>query len=425
MARGRSDGSGPGSTPTRDSVANERGLRALGDRVDRGHRGTRRRSGKPKWSLRRKVFVGVTGVIILALAAAGGVWGYATYRFDQISKVHVAADRRAVPGQPFNMLVIGSDSRVGEGSAFGSTAEVSGQRSDVMMIWHVVPATRQITIMSIPRDTLVQMVGADVQQFGQFNRLNAAYNSGADALVATIEANFGIPINHVVQIDFGGFQGAVDALGGVWMDFTYPAKDAYSDLGVLPGCQLLNGTEALAVARSRHYEYYADGYWQYDPTGDFGRIKRQDAFLKALIDAAESKVNPLTINAFIGSLHNGIVIDDGFSLGGVAGLATEFHSFNPSNLDTQTMPTMSTGYVDPWGDVLFVDQPAAQQMFVSIFGDELTTPTDPPPDENLNPQPPPVVTPTTSPPAAPATAPSTTPTTAPPPDYDPVPCSPK
>ena len=105
----------------------------------------------------------------------------------------------------------------------------------------------------------------DNSQFGTYNRINSSYNSGANQLVKTITANFGIPINHVVQVDFSGFQDAVNALGGIYLDFPYPAKDSYSGLNITtPGCQLLNGAQALAVARARHYEYYANGYWQYD-----------------------------------------------------------------------------------------------------------------------------------------------------------------
>ena len=80
--------------------------------------------------------------------------------------------------------------------------------------------------------------------------------TGPDQLVQTIEANFGIPIEHVVQIDFVGLEGAVDAIGGINIDFPYPAKDAYTGLNVThPGASTLNGGYALAVARSRHYEY--------------------------------------------------------------------------------------------------------------------------------------------------------------------------
>ncbi|HLN15186.1 MAG TPA: LCP family protein [Acidimicrobiales bacterium] len=428
-----------GVPPSTGPVANEGGLNALGQQIDRsgGRRGRKRR--RPRRSLRRRIVTGVAVVVAFLVLVAAGGYGYLQYRYSQLKKIHVAADRPEIPGQPFNVLVLGSDSRVGESSqAFGAASLVTGQRSDVIMIWHVNPATNQVSLMSIPRDTLVQMIGSDVNNFGQFNRINAAYNSGANQLVKTIEANFGIPINHVVQVDFAGFQGAVNALGGVWMNFPYPAKDVWSGLNITtPGCQLLSGAQALAVARSRHYQYYADGYWQYDGTSDFGRITRQDAFLRSLIDAAKSKNNPFTLNAFLGSLPQGLVIDDGFSLPELVDLALHFHGFSAESLQGQTFPTTSVGYVSPWGDILFADQPAAQQMLVSMFGNELMTPTNPPPNTDLQPAPPPVVTPTSAPAAtgsaggagtgstaaSPPPPPDTTTTTAPP-SFDPTSCTP-
>ena len=187
------------------------------------------------------------------------------------------------------------------------------------------------------------------------------------------------------------------------------------------------------MARSRHYQYYATGEWHTTPAGDLGRIKRQDAFLKALIDSAKSKYNPLTLNAFLGSIPQGIVIDTHLSLSDMIGLAEDFHSINPTTIKTLTLPTMTHGFVTPWGDVLFVDQPAAQQMLVSVFGSQLTTPTSPPPNTALVPTQPPDVSGSTASSSAPSTAaaaaPSTsttTPTTSPPPPptYDPKACQP-
>jgi LCP family protein required for cell wall assembly len=418
------------------SVPNESGLRALGARIDAASkrpkraRRTVRRSGKLRWSRAKKTVVALLGVVVLIVAVLGSGYGYLWYRYDQIDRVHISAEVAAPSGQPFTVLVIGSDSRVGDSAAqaqaFGSASAVSGQRSDVVQLWRVTPSTKQIQIVSIPRDTVITMLPPDSAQFGTYNRINASYNLGANQLVKSITSNFGIPINHVVQVDFSGFQDAVNALGGIYLDFPYPAKDAYSGLDITtPGCQLLNGTQALAVARSRHYEYYADGSWQYDGTSDFGRIQRQDAFIKAMMSAAKSKINPFTVNAFIGSLHEGITIDDGFSLNELIGLALTYHSYDQSNLQAQTLPTVEANAFGNLGDVLTVDQPADQQMLVNIFGTSLVTPTDPPPDANGNPQPPPTVTPTTTAPSATEAAdPSTTPAAAAPPSFDPVPCSP-
>jgi LCP family protein required for cell wall assembly len=317
---------------------------------------------------------------------------------------------------------------VGENAAdFGSAAEVAGQRSDVVQLWRVTPSTSSIQIISIPRDTVVTMLGGDVSQFGQYNRINSSFNTGADQLLKTIQANFGIPINHVVELDFAGFEDAVTALGGVYLDFNYPAKDAYSGLNITTtGCQLVTGFQALAVARARHYEYFKDGYWQYDGTSDFGRIQRQDVFIRALIAAAKSKeTNPVRVIDFLNSLHEGISLDHGFSTSEVIGLFETYHSFNPAGLEAETLPTLAANGFEDLGDVLTVEQPAAQQMLVNVFGASLLTPTNPPPDANGDPNPPPEVTPTT---AAPATSGSssqtTTPTTTPPEPFNPTPCTP-
>jgi LCP family protein required for cell wall assembly len=416
-------------------VANESGLKALGARIDDASSKSRvRRSGRPKWSNGRKAVVGLLSLIVLVVAVGGGGYAYLWYRYNQINKVHINDEVTAANGAPFTILVIGSDTRVGESAAgakaFGSSSLVTGQRSDVVQLWRVTPSTRQIQIVSIPRDTVVSMLGADKAQYGTYNRINSSYNSGADQLVKTITANLGIPINHVVQVDFEGFQSSVNALGGIYLNFNYPARDAYSGLNITTtGCQLLNGAQALAVARARHYQYYANGYWHTDPTSDFGRIQRQDTFLKSLISSAKSKVNPLTVNAFIGSIHEGVQIDDGFGLNELIGLALDYHSFDPTALAGQTLPVLPVNGFDGLGDVLVVDQPGAQEMLVNIFGNSLQTPTNPPPDASGNPNPPPAVTTTTAPP--PATghagggtpAPTTT-TTTPPPSYNPNICHP-
>ncbi|MGA2303053.1 MAG: LCP family protein [Acidimicrobiales bacterium] len=433
-----------GSSETSGRVANESGLRALGARIDAagGHGGRGRggggrgggggvdpgrrgagRSGRRRWSIRRKVVVALSFVVIVALLLVGGGYIFLQRSIDGINKLHINDEVAVQSGAPFTVLVIGSDSRVGENAAeFGSTAEVAGQRSDVVQLWRVTPSSNEVQVLSIPRDTVVSMLGNDVSEYGTYNRINTSFGSGASQLVRAITANFGIQINHVVEIDFAGFQDAVNAVGGVYLDFNYPAKDAYSGLDITtPGCQLLDGSQALGVARSRHYYYYEDGEWQYDGTSDFGRIQRQDAFLRALIAAVKSReTNPIALARFAGSLHEGLEIDDGFSAGELIGLAETYHSFNGNDLVSQTLPTEDSSAFPDLGDVLVADQPAAQQMLVSIFGSSLIAPTNPPPDVNGYSEAPPTITPTTAAAGAEITAPATTP----PPSFDPTPCTP-
>jgi LCP family protein required for cell wall assembly len=405
-------------------VANEAGLRALGQRIDQAG-GRPGRHGRRRWSTRRKVLTVVVSLLVLAGAGVAAGYIYLQHTIDSINGLHVQDEVAVQNGAAFTVLVIGSDSRVGENaSEFGSTAEVSGQRSDVVQLWRVTPSTKSVQVISIPRDTVVSMLGSDVSQYGQYNRINSAFDTGANQLVKTITANFGVNINHVVEIDFSGFQDAVTAVGGVYLNFNYPAKDAYSGLDITtPGCQLLSGAQALAEARSRHYYYYQDGEWRPDGTSDFGRIQRQDAFLRALIAAVKSKeTNPIALARFAGSLHKGLQIDDGFSENELIGLAETYHSFDGNQLVAQTLPTENSTAFPDLGDTLAPEQPQAQQMLVNVFGSSLITPTNPPPDAAGVPTAPPAVTATTVPKSTHGT--TTTPTTAPPPSFDPTPCTP-
>jgi LCP family protein required for cell wall assembly len=386
---------------------------------------TKKKKGRRSWP--ERTLLAAVIVVILAIVGMGAGYGYVKYRFDQVTKVAVKHLKVSAVGQPFNVLVIGSDTRAGdtpaEEQSLGATTD--GQRSDVVKIVHVDPATGAIRVLSIPRDTMVTVAG-DTSEIGQYNRINSTYNTGPDQLVQTIEANFGIAINHVVQVNFTGFRGAVDAIGGIMLNFPVPAKDDYTGLNITtPGCQHLNGGYSLAVARSRHYEYYQDGYWQTDGTSDFGRIQRQNAFLKALINQAETRYNPLTINAFIGSVVQGVTIDNTFNTAGLIDLAREFHSFSSASLATATMPTYSedSETFAGLGDVLFVQEPDAQQTITQFLGQAPETATTPPPDPDGDPTTVPTTVPatgTTAPGETTTPASSTTTTTVP--NFDPTPC---
>ena len=135
------------------------------------------------------------------------------------------------------------------------------------------------------------------------------------------------------------------------------------------------------MARSRHYEYYEDGYWQYDGTSDFGRIQRQNAFLKALINQAEKQYNPLTLNAFIGSVVQGVTIDSTFTISELVSLAQQFRSFASTSLATATLPTYSSSSSDfaSYGSVLYVQQPQANEVISQFLGAPAPVAATPPP----------------------------------------------
>jgi LCP family protein required for cell wall assembly len=408
--------SGRGSAGSnRKGIANEDRLVALGQAVDRRQGIERpRRHAKPSSRSRRNWLIAGIAAVMAVVVVVGGGYIYAQWRFSQIHKITVSGEAQALSGQPINILSIGSDSRTGlsgflAAQTGATVGGVAGQRSDVVKIIHVDPTAGTISIVSIPRDTMTTLL-ANQSLYGKFNRINVNFGSGPSLVAQTLTANFGIPINHTIVVSFAGLMNAAIAVGGVHLRFPYTSHDPYSGLRVThPGCQLVTGFEALALARSRHFYYsptdkqwpvggnhlsdsqlLADG-WYYDGTSDFGRIKRQDAFLNALINRAKTIYNPLTLNALLSKIPEGISLDSNFGLNELIGLALKFHHLQPGAIRYYTIPTVS-GVAPGFGDVLFVNQPAAQQMLVQVFGSQLQAPTNPPPNAQLQTPMPPVVT---------------------------------
>jgi LCP family protein required for cell wall assembly len=311
-------------------------------------------------------------VLLGALVATGAI--YARFRFDQITKVPVKhlTKESSKPGAPFNILLVGSDSRAfvdtgQEANEFGSGTVESGQRSDVIIVARVVPALHQVLMLSIPRDTYVNIPG-NVPYISGMNRVNAAFNNGPDLLVQTIQQDFGIPINHYVEVNFEGFSNIVNSLGGIYLDFSTPVYDKMSGLKITAtGCQLLNGAQALSLVRSRD-EYYqsTSGVWEYDGMGDWSRIRRQDAFFHAVIAKADNDfTNPLALNSFIGASVHDVVIDNTLGEGELLSLANEFRGLSQKQLNTEVLPT--TAAVVNGNDVLYPAQPFDQQMIAKFL----------------------------------------------------------
>jgi LCP family protein required for cell wall assembly len=297
-------------------------------------------------------------------------------------------------GAPYNILLIGSDSRAGETAAqaqqFGSAQAAGGQRSDTLKIIHIDPTAGTASTLSIPRDTFVTITGLPANSpLSTQNKINAAFSAGPDATVKTIENTFGIPIAHYIVISFFGVQDAVNALGGISLDFPYPARDRDCSTGVcynnsgldIPtaGCQVLDGSMALSLSRSRYYQYYADGYWHSDPTSDLGRIQRQNLVIEAALNKAKSTYDPLKLNSLLSSVVHDFSKDDTLSASDLLGLAERYHAFSGSSLQSYTLPT--AGAVSSYaGDVEVVQPDAAAatitQFLGGPFGSILTPPID-------------------------------------------------
>jgi LCP family protein required for cell wall assembly len=302
---------------------------------------------------------------------AAGVIVYARWRFDQIPKVSVAGLTARVGNDPFTVLLVGSDSRAfvstaAQASQFGSAAAQTGQRSDVIILARVAPALGEVQLMSIPRDTYVDIPG-NVANVSGDNRINTAFNSGPTLLVQTIEQSFHLQINDYAEVNFPGFQGMVNAVGGIGLDFAYPVRDAYSDLNIpTTGCQLVSGAQALALVRSRHLYYYENGAWQEDYGSDWSRIQRQDAFFRALLPKLRTiTTNPGALNSFLGAATKNIAIDKTISESELLSLARSLSGLSSSHFTSETLPTIP--FTDSAGQDVLSPAPGPDEAMIKQF----------------------------------------------------------
>jgi LCP family protein required for cell wall assembly len=298
----------------------------------------------------------------LAILAAGSAYGYVEWRLGEITRIPVlglhvqgsSSQSRATgsTAAPFTMLLIGSDTRaINGGAQFGGTTAVQGQRSDSIILVRVNPKYRALALLSIPRDTLVPIPG-----YGT-TRINTAFNSGTPSLLVTVlDQDFGIQINHVAVLNFDTFEAVADAVGGIEQYFPTPARDLFSNLNVpAAGCVNLSGAQALGFVRSREYQYYLNGQWQYQlfPESDLARIQRQQAFVKALARKAKqvAPTNPIALNNIIAGITKNLTVDSSFSNSLILSLAKDFRSANLSTIPSYTYPTQNStavpGALDP------------------------------------------------------------------------------
>lgn len=308
---------------------------------------------RPRRRKLRPWLIALIAVVVLALIAAGGValmaWNLGN-SFDtkthKIAKVFPSETARppsptGAAAQAQNILLMGSDTR---GSVGGSISDISGQRSDTIMVMHI-PANRQhVYIVSIMRDSWVDIAG-----HGQA-KINAALSYGGVPLaVQTIEGMLGARIDHVALIDFEAFKGLTNALGGVTINNPAAFTSSFTKGETFPaGPQHINGSQALDFVRER-YAF---------PDGDFQRVRDQQIFLKAVMESAIS-VNTLgdpgRVSKMINTVAPYLAVDDGLNAGYIAGLAVEMRNVRSKDISFLSVPTAGTGTSDDGQSIVNVD----------------------------------------------------------------------
>ncbi|HWD24943.1 MAG TPA: LCP family protein [Acidimicrobiales bacterium] len=323
---------------------------------------------------RRLIRSAIAGAVVIVLLI-GSAGGYLIYRNDQIH--HIAVKNLvAVGNSPIvNILLIGSTDRCSldskQGGAFGLCSNgVNGVNSDVVMVLRLNGRTHHVSLLSFPRDTFLPNARP-----GATNRIDSALYIGPSQLVKVIEDDFGIPINHFVELNFDTFQSIVKSMGGMKMYFPNKVKDSYSGLNVLTtGCVKVGAFQALAVVRARHLSYLDGSVWKYDGTGDLGRITRDHEFLRVIASAIARRGvgNPIADNALVGDLAPYLTVDSGFGIRAMTNLFFAYRNINPDTVPELTLPIQSdsnTFYEYKgfnYGSIVFPVQPE-DQIAVSAF----------------------------------------------------------
>lgn len=296
-------------------------------------------------------------VVLLSFVVVGGTLAFA-YALNISSKLNEGIDA-ALRGQltdvnggdPFYMLLIGIDKNVDRVNSAEYGADDSNYRTDSILLARIDPTEKKVTLVSIHRDTLV-----DLGSYGK-DKINAAFSYGGAAYTVEVISEFaGVPISHYAEIDFDQFCSVVDTIGGIEVNVAIDCYDPdYTGADIKAGVQTLNGDNALKLCRARH---------AYDDLGD-GDVYRA-ANQRMVIGAILKKILTLdaaTMTSTISTIADSVSTD--FSLTDILSLANSFRGFD---LDTDLMsgmePTNSKYVNDTWYEIC--DTAAWQEMMVRV-----------------------------------------------------------
>lgn len=326
---------------------------------------------------RRRVLrvIVVAELVIALLTGAGVVFAY--HRIDrQIdagqpipeppaeAKAELAA---RLPTDGFNILVIGTDRRDCEGCGIDGEGGLGG--SDLTMLLHVADGRRSAYGISIPRDTLVDRPACtDEDGIRHPAEADVMWNdafavAGAACTAAQLQTVTGIPVDHYIVLDFGGFKSMVDAIDGVEVCIPSDIDDPEHNIYLEAGTRMLHGDDALAYVRQRSST----------PNADIGRMRRQQAFAASMltrVTSAQTLTRPDKLVAFASALAGSIQTDPELaSVGALADLGASLRHTDLEKIRFVTAPTAEFPIGDPnWGRLQLL--PQADQLWEKVKDDE-------------------------------------------------------
>ena len=304
----------------------------------------------------RRVLIALTAVVLVVAAGAGGAWWYVDRQISDIPRFTAPPLPLPADGAPQSYVVVSVGSqgmteeegrKVGINVAF---REGDGM-TDIIMNVLVDPSTHKASILSIPRDTWVRDCGC---------KINALLKTrGPQALTDEVARRTGVPVNHLLSVNFGAFADLTDAIGGVSLYTDRPLRDTFSKLDIpSAGCVHFDGVKALKWVRARHMKTLRDGLWVNDDgTSDFGRIHRQHEFLAAV---AQKVLTPSLVwktPTYLKVAQRNLKMDENLTAGNLLALAKAFQGSGGRGLEMFSLPSDS-GWVGA-ESVVFTDMQKA------------------------------------------------------------------
>ena len=324
------------------------------------------------------------GVVVLASVSWLGL-GHVSGKIARISVFSGLEDRPEKTSKALNYLLVGSDTREGLTKAelkalrVGSTATAAGGRSDTMLLVHISKDRDKAYLVSFPRDSLVTIpehlsTDGKKQIPARQNKLNAAFAfGGAPLLIETIEGETNLKIDHYIEINFAGFAGIVNAVGGIEVCTKVDIDDPKSHLVLSAGTHTLDGIEALKYVRTRDF----------DGRGDIGRMQRQQQFMSSVLKKATSTgvlLNPIKIVNFMNATISTVKMDESLSKEDLLNLAKQMRGLSSGSVRTLTVPiSTANGRADGIGSVVIWDEVLSDELWTRIREDsalvDLVTPS--------------------------------------------------
>ncbi|RZU61572.1 LCP family protein [Zhihengliuella halotolerans] len=328
---------------------------------------------EPRPRKKRTGVVALIAVLLVVLIAAGVAVGYLfslKNSFDQKSQSIESAfptsdrpDRSAESADAINYLVIGSDSRGGSGETEDLPRVPNGGRADTMMLVNIPGDRESINVMSIMRDTWVEIPGR-----GE-HKINAALAfGGVPLLVETIESVVDVPIDHVAIIDFEGFKALTESLGGVEVNNprAFTVHGGGQSYTYESGPITLEGDKALRFVRER--KQFADG--------DYTRVANQQLFLKAVMAqflTRETLTDPGKISNIVDDFSPFVSVDDEVDAFGLGKLGVSLRNVRSSDVHTFTLPNQGTGRSADGQSIVIHDPATTQAISEAMQKDTLTS----------------------------------------------------